>query len=62
MAMDSVTSHYTRGTKPSDRVVEAGYNYRKVAENIASETSHGVSDPIRAVHLWWASPGTACNN
>lgn len=40
MARDSITSHYTRGTKPSDRVIQSGYNYQKVAENIASETRY----------------------
>lgn len=46
---------------PSDRSVAAGYNYQKVAENIASESAYGDSDPVRAVHLWWNSPGHRAN-
>lgn len=71
MAIEGSTQHYTFNTMPSDRVLAAGYNYQvslvfqptnaflkqTVAENIASESFKGESDPVRAVHLWWNSPG-----
>jgi uncharacterized protein YkwD len=45
------------GRSPYQRMRDAGYDYRRAAENIAA----GVTDPAQVVDLWMGSPGHRAN-
>lgn len=57
MAKYGVLQHQIGYSKPSTRVVENGYGYSRVGENILREWGKGVESPERANEEWWNSPG-----
>jgi uncharacterized protein YkwD len=58
MAQHRYFSHQGKdGSQPGDRARQAGYNWRRVGENIAS----GLASPEEAVAGWLDSPGHCAN-
>jgi uncharacterized protein YkwD len=58
MAQHRYFSHQGQdGSQPGDRARQAGYNWRRVGENIAS----GLASPEEAVAGWLDSPGHCAN-
>jgi uncharacterized protein YkwD len=46
-------SHELDGKLPKDRVLDAGYEYRSVGENVASAVGSGAPPPPEQIHKGW---------
>jgi uncharacterized protein YkwD len=58
MADNDIFDHTgSDGRSPFQRMRDAGYNYRRAAENLAA----GVKTPAEVVGLWMDSPGHRAN-